>query len=39
MRVEGCVGRPLACIGDEAHLGEERGWARLRYTTTNVRAF
>ena len=28
-------GREVACIGYEAHMDEERGWARLRYTTTN----
>jgi hypothetical protein len=29
-------GRVVASIGYEAHRGDERGWARLRYTTTNT---
>jgi hypothetical protein len=29
-------GRKVACIGYEAHMGEERGWVRLRYTKTNT---
>jgi hypothetical protein len=28
-------GQQRACIGYEAHMGDEHGWVRLRYTTTN----
>jgi hypothetical protein len=28
-------GQQTASIGYEAHMGDERGWVRLRYTTTN----
>jgi hypothetical protein len=32
---DGYTGEQKASIGYEAHMGGERGWVRLRYTTTN----
>ncbi len=32
---DGYTGEQRASIGYEAHMGDERGWVRLRYTTTS----